>query len=109
MVYLKGPAGWLEKETKFSAEWQTTPATLSFVVGGTPLIIKYWPATAKVALFGTELSAEINNILVVTGIGEKESQPKVEATCAFWGTVPDGENPSLYVLARCPAAAKLLK
>ena len=109
MVYFRGLSGWLDRKVTYKADSNPDPAFADFQVGDVRLFLQFWPEKHLVKVFDQEVSVAENNVVVVTGVGDREKAPVVRAVAAFTGTVPDGENPGVFVLKESAAAREALK
>lgn len=108
MVYYRGPDGWLDQNVKYKADASADPAVADFRIGDIRIFLQFWPEKHLVKVFDQEISVAENNVVVVTGIGT-ERRPVVKAVSSFFDVVPDGENPSLFVLGASSPAYKALE
>jgi hypothetical protein len=68
LVFLEGTPGWLDRKTTFDWSVSTTPATIDFKVGDTPIRARYWADRGRIEIAGQSLDLASHNVILVTGI-----------------------------------------
>jgi hypothetical protein len=109
MVYYRGASGWLDHKVTYKADASSDPAFADFQLGDVRLFLQFWPEKHLVKLFDQEVSVADKNVVVVTGVTDRDKAPVVRAVAAFSGVVPSGENPGVFVLEQSAAVRAALQ